>query len=287
MAKAGEAAKGWVGDAVHAGDQFRAGFDARMAALLGGGAAAPEPKLRGTLSPPQTGSGPQPPRSRYLVDLSRPGSIPSMTTCADADCSHSRVDQWPAAGLGRSISYPELRAGIADLLAGRPVDRGPHITFDNDRRGNLSPDQPLTTPTARMIAAGVLQSGVRSVNINSSTGGKHGDRSLHYRHQAMDMNRVNGQRVSGTNPGIELQDAFLAQPNIAEDYGPAYLLNDKGRGQAPVRTGQRLSGTGIICTLGATDSAHAKSGHCLGGASRRRAPGVGCRLLRRLRIPVE
>ena len=239
MAKAGEAAKGWLGAAQEAGDKFKTGFNSRMQGLLGGAAPAPGSKLRGPIDARYPGEEFQPAGKRYLADLSRPANIGAMTTCADADCSHSRIDEWPAANLGRSVSPEEVKAGIVDLLAGRPVDRGPRITFVNDQPKNPTPNQPLATPTARMIASAVLQSGVNSVNINSSTGGRHVQdphhRSLHYDAQAVDMNRVNGERVSRANPGLNLQNAFLTQPNIAEDYGPTYLLNDKGHGLLPVR----------------------------------------------------
>ena len=50
-------------------------------------------------------------------------------------------------------------------------EKGPTITFKNDNPNGKSPDQPVTTKTAKMVEKAVIDSGVKSVNINSTTGG--------------------------------------------------------------------------------------------------------------------
>jgi hypothetical protein len=90
-----------------------------------------------------------------------------------------------------------------------------------------------------MLAAAILQSGARSVNINSTTGGVHDPRSNHYKGRAVDINRVDGRKVSPAFPAKAIQDAALLQPNIAENFGPSSNVTDKGRGRQPAR-GARL-----------------------------------------------
>jgi len=88
-----------------------------------------------------------------------------------------------------------------------------------------------------------MDSGVKSVNINSTVGGKHAldatHRSRHYDHEAIDVNAVNGVHVGARNPAsTRLQDAFTRQPNIMENYGPAFQTRIWRRGgiAQPVRS---------------------------------------------------
>lgn len=173
-----------------------------------------------------------PPQGRYLVDLTKPDANPFMTTYArdkdgNIDRTRSKIDEYPASGLGvQPMSDAELKGRIVDLLAGKPVDAGPHVTFVNDKPSNPSPNQPLITPTARMVAGGIVDSGVRSVNINSTTGGKHSTGSLHYKDRAVDMNRIDGRRVDDPairSDTLRLQNTFGKQGNIGENFGPNYL----------------------------------------------------------------
>ena len=78
-----------------------------------------------------------------------------QATCADKDCKTSTIDAKPNG------------------------DKGPTITFVNDNPKGASPNQPVTTETAKMVEAAVVQSGVSSVNINSTTGGEHAPDSRH------------------------------------------------------------------------------------------------------------
>lgn len=202
------------------------------------GASARSVGLRGPQSPnpPARAAG----GSRgYLVDLKNPDKIPFMTTCADKDCRHSYIDEYPASGLGMGpMSHAELKAGIARFLSGAPIDPGPRVTFINDNPKNPSPRQPLTTSTARMVAAGILDSGVRSVNINSTTGGHEKNKySRHNAALAVDINRINGRPVrSGNLDALRLQGAFSQQPNIGENFGPDAQTKISYRGGRPTPT---------------------------------------------------
>ena len=96
--------------------------------------------------------------------------------------------------------------------------------FKNDNPKGASPNQPVTTKTAQMVEKAVVSSGVKSVNVNSTTGGKHAETSNHPRGQAVDINNVNGQsvRAQGASPAVKaLQGAFAESPDIRENFGPA------------------------------------------------------------------
>jgi hypothetical protein len=246
IAQAGEGARRMVSDGEKGIDRFKAGVQSQMDQLMGQRAAQAKPKVpdlprRGMLpAPPLQGPAPppiQPQPGGYYSDLSQPSQIPFMTTYAPGDPTHSYVDPHPAANLGRRISFDQLRDGVRSLAAGQPVDPGPTISFINDQPRNASPYQPLTTDTARMVAAGFLQSGASTMNINSTTGGRHvqkpGQISRHYKAQAVDINSVDGAKVSPSHPARALQDAYLAQPNIHEDFGPSYLVRENDGRLAP------------------------------------------------------
>ncbi|MDZ4261440.1 MAG: hypothetical protein U1B30_03800 [Pseudomonadota bacterium] len=101
---------------------------------------------------------------------------------------------------------------------------GPVITFNNDDPNGASPFRPVTTETAKMVEAAVIESGVDQVNINSTSGGGHSETSRHYQKKAVDINEVNGEKVlkQGSSPAVkDLQDAFSKEDNIRENFGPS------------------------------------------------------------------
>ncbi|MDO6567230.1 RHS repeat-associated core domain-containing protein [Alteromonas sp. 1_MG-2023] len=123
-----------------------------------------------------------------------------MTTCLNKDCSRSSVDT-DVNGDGKT-----------------------NITFVNDVSGAPAPPNDFTTETATMIENAVRDSGVDSVNINSTSGSVGVNRSSprHGNGQAADINSVNGQPVDQNGQGVQdLQDAFANQGNIRENYGPS------------------------------------------------------------------
>jgi hypothetical protein len=96
--------------------------------------------------------------------------VDGHATCANApSCTMSTIDAHPAG------------------------EKGPTITFKNDNPNGKSPNQPVTTKTAVMIEKAVIKSGVKSVNINSTTGGKHAAASNHAKARAVDIDTVNGR----------------------------------------------------------------------------------------------
>jgi RHS repeat-associated protein len=113
---------------------------------------------------------------------------------------------------------------------------GPEITFENDVRGGPSTNLPVSDQTAEMIEQVVADTGL-SININSTTGGKHETSSAHPRGLAVDINKVSGQPLSVCNPTADLlQRAFNRHSNIRENFGPAFqtkTLEDGSRIDKP------------------------------------------------------
>jgi len=102
---------------------------------------------------------------------------------------------------------------------------GPQITFINDVPGGPSPDLPVSDATAEMIENVVRDTGL-SININSTTGGKHEEKSRHPLGMAVDINKICGIPANEFNWYAQaLQDAFNRQNNIRENFGPT--LNTK------------------------------------------------------------
>lgn len=162
------------------------------------------------------------------------------SSCANPKCTMSTIDSNPGVQKGYSPSV-NGNAGIPQGNVGRGVasanSPGATITFKNDNPHGASPDQPVTTATAKMVESGVLNSGVQSVNINSTTGGKHAATSNHYRGKAVDINRVNGLRVD--NPAnrsavTDVQNSFKSESNIRENFGPAFQEKTLVPGATPV-----------------------------------------------------
>ncbi len=136
-----------------------------------------------------------------------------LATCADPDCKTSKIDARPAG------------------------DKGPTITFKNDNPKGPSPDQPVTTATAKMVESAVIKSGVNSVNINSTTGGEHDPASRHAQGKAVDIDTVNGETVKSqgaSTPVKALQEAFRKEPNSRENFGPMEQIKTLSRGGTPV-----------------------------------------------------
>lgn len=120
----------------------------------------------------------------------------------------------------------------------------PTITFKNDNPKNPTPNQPVTNPTAKMIEDAVKKSGVKSININSTTGGKHSKYSRHYSGQAADINEINDLPVDdekNVEAAKGLQKAFNEQPNIRENYGPALCTKTDQYGNRTKKPNQQKS----------------------------------------------
>lgn len=102
----------------------------------------------------------------------------------------------------------------------------PHAIKNKDSSSDSS-DQPVTVETAKMIEETVVVSGVKSININSTTEGVYAAGSYHYLGQAVDINKIDGYSVG--DPHIRkkvrnLQEAFQKNANIYENFGPALQL---------------------------------------------------------------
>lgn len=94
------------------------------------------------------------------------------------------------------------------------------VTFVNDNPNGKSPNQPIATKTANMVEGAISKARVKSVNVNSTTGGKHGARSAHSGGRAVDINEVDGQKVSPSNSAAQrLQEAARGSSDIRENFG--------------------------------------------------------------------
>jgi RHS repeat-associated protein len=146
------------------------------------------------------------------------GDPTGQTTCANLDCSLSKIDE----SVGQQGSPP-----VDSALAGSPsYEPGTQVTFQNDVANGRDPNQPVQTELAKTVEAALAQSGVSSVNINST--GRPVDPnspgSHHPRNNAVDINRVNGEPVADKanfRPVRAVQEALANQAGTRENYGPA------------------------------------------------------------------
>ena len=160
-----------------------------------------------------------------------------MATCADANCDTSTIDSTISRGA----------PPIDSSLAGSPVDNSASVTFVNDNPNNPSPNQPVATHTALAVEGAIRDSGVDSVNINSTTGGNRTGGN-HPLGQAVDINQVNGQSVlsQGASPAVtSLQDSFGQQSTVRENFGPSQnTISTKTYSNVAATT--RQAGAGIV-----------------------------------------
>ena len=137
-----------------------------------------------------------------------------MYTCADTNCDTATID---------SIIHRSAPP-VDSSLAGNPNAAPPaSVTFVNDEPNNPSPNQPIATHAAAAVEGAIRDSGVSSVNINSTTGGDR-TRGNHPLGQAVDINNVNGESVrsQGASPAVtSLQNSFGQQSTARENFGPS------------------------------------------------------------------
>lgn len=104
------------------------------------------------------------------------------------------------------------------------------ITFINDVPSNPSPNLPVSEHLAKMIENIVRTTGL-SININSTTGGKHTRTSFHYFGMAVDINLINGKRIDDpTNASNvrRVQQLLSQEQDIGECFGPFINIRKKG-----------------------------------------------------------
>ncbi len=155
-------------------------------------------------------------------------------TCADKNCTTSTIDSV----VPRANSQPPPVNGTEGLPSAiaQKANEGyaTTVTFQNDNPNGASPNQPVATKTANMVEGAISKAGVQSVNINSTTGGTHGARSAHYSGRAVDINRVNGQRVNPTNAAAAgIQQAARQGGSVRENFGPTIMEKTTTPGGSP------------------------------------------------------
>ena len=149
------------------------------------------------------------------------------STCADANCVHSTIDAVLPRNNPQSPPVNGMEGIDSNSRVGLDIQGGYalRITFNNDDPNGKSPNQPLTTSTANMVESALSKSGVESANINSTTDGHHAENSRHYQDKAVDINKINGAKVSdaANKDAVKtVQDSFGRESNIRENFGPAY-----------------------------------------------------------------
>ncbi len=108
---------------------------------------------------------------------------------------------------------------------------GKRITMINDNPNGVSPNVDVSDSLVDMIVDVLDSSSLSSININSTTGGKHSKDSRHYTRQACDINQINGSPVNENNPAVtEFQNWLEVQKNIRENYGPSFNNKTLGNG---------------------------------------------------------
>jgi RHS repeat-associated protein len=175
--------------------------------------------------------------NRYWYANSNPLTLidpDGRATCADKKCETSTID--PVLPRGNSQPPPvNGTEGLPPKIADK-VDDGyaTTVTFQNDDPKGADPNQPVQTSTAVMVEHAISDASVNSVNINSTTGGKHGVHSNHARGRAVDINRVNGQRVNSSNAAAaQVQIAARNGGEVRENFGPTIMEKTSVPGGSP------------------------------------------------------
>lgn len=134
-------------------------------------------------------------------------------SCVDEQCTVSTIDRFVPRQDGRITL----------------------ITFVNDNPAGSSPNQPISTATARLVESIISKSNVDSVNINSTTGG-HSPPSNHAAARAVDINRVEGKPVNTENKGAaRIQENAKTETRIRENFGPKVMEKTLTPGGAATR----------------------------------------------------
>jgi hypothetical protein len=111
-------------------------------------------------------------------------------------------------GAQNSSSNDASLSGKRRISAHPDGNDGPTITFNNDVPGGDNTDKPVSARLANVIEGAVTETGY-SININSTTGG-HGPRDPHTEGRAVDINRINGIRVSDLRSYYMVQNFMKA-----------------------------------------------------------------------------
>jgi RHS repeat-associated protein len=136
-----------------------------------------------------------------------------QASCVDEQCTVSTIDR-----------FIPRQDGLITL-----------VTFVNDNPAGSSPNQPISTATAKLVESIISKSNVDAVNINSTTGG-HSPPSSHSSARAVDINRVEGKPVNSGNGGAaRIQESAKSEPGTRENFGPKIMERALTPGGAAVQ----------------------------------------------------
>jgi hypothetical protein len=108
--------------------------------------------------------------------------------------------------------------------------RSQKITFENDEPGQPPPSPCVTEALAKMIESAVFMADV-TININSTTGGRHSTTSFHKFARAVDINRLNNKRIDDPDnlaDVLNFQQVIARHPMVAECFGPYINIRKYG-----------------------------------------------------------
>jgi RHS repeat-associated protein len=143
--------------------------------------------------------------------------------------SGAAVLQTGSQNTAQNIAEQIRSAGTISEHVGGDFDLGVRVTYDK----NVPEMEPATKEYVEKVTLSAV--GVDSVNISATTNGEHAPNSNHYNGTAVDINKVNGDRVinAGNDSSVSghvssIQNAANTPKNgvAHENYGPAGLWKD-------------------------------------------------------------
>lgn len=123
----------------------------------------------------------------------------------------SRVELWPYSPVSSGSSDgADARSNIEDTAAGRAAQRS---SYQNAPGGSVYLD-------VRMLRGMISVANTYSVRVTSIAGGSHSVNSRHYSGIAFDIDRINGQGVSSSNPNYRNLESICRSAGATEVLGP-------------------------------------------------------------------
>lgn len=102
--------------------------------------------------------------------------------------------------------------------------RNDKVTFDRNSQPDAPVQKDIVDTVNKMLDPKGGVKGLKSININSTTGGQHSKESRHYKGAAIDIDAINGQAVNADNPMVKKVQEWLESNGFAdqENVGPTW-----------------------------------------------------------------